>query len=145
MSARPFFAVFALTLAGMSLPAHAQSMDRQQAFVEANILGIFYHELGHAVIDLMEARLGELANLTVFEAGKTLGDMIAEVREAGRSTQGVKLVTLKEGEALQDIARVIPDEDDGEEGEDGEATEASEGADEAAAPEAEAPEEGGEE
>ena len=28
--------------------------EEQQAFVEANVLSIFYHELGHAVIDLME-------------------------------------------------------------------------------------------
>ncbi|MDP0490964.1 MAG: DNA gyrase subunit A [Verrucomicrobiota bacterium JB023] len=32
-----------------------------------------------------------------------------EVREAGRNTQGVKLLTLKEGERLQDVARVVPD------------------------------------
>ena len=32
---------------GLPTALHASS-----AFVEANILGIFYHELGHAVIDL---------------------------------------------------------------------------------------------
>ncbi|WP_299151720.1 DUF4344 domain-containing metallopeptidase [uncultured Tateyamaria sp.] len=35
-------------------PAQAQDLDERQAFIEANILSIFYHELGHAVIDLME-------------------------------------------------------------------------------------------
>lgn len=35
-------------------PAHAQDLTPQDAFVEANILSIFYHEMGHAVIDLME-------------------------------------------------------------------------------------------
>ena len=73
--------------------------------------------------------------------GQSIRIKVSEIRETGRNAYGVKLVTLKEGEALQDIARVIPDEDDGEEGEDGEATEAPEGAEEPA----EAPEEGGEE
>ena len=42
---------FKASLLALVLPAmaHAQS---DNAFVEANILGIFYHELGHAVIDL---------------------------------------------------------------------------------------------
>lgn len=35
----------------------------------------------------------------------------ASVRETGRSAQGVKLLSLKEGEKLQGIARVIPDAD----------------------------------
>ena len=68
--------------------------------------------------------------------GQSIRIKVSEIRETGRNAQGVKLVTLKEGEALQDIARVIPDEDDGEEGEVGEAAEASD---------ADAPEEGGEE
>ena len=72
--------------------------------------------------------------------GQSIRIKVSEIRETGRNAQGVKLVTLKEGEALQDIARVIPDEDDGEEGED---DEAPEGAEEA--PEADAPEEGAEE
>lgn len=32
----------------------AQDLTEKEAFVESNILAIFYHELGHAVIDLME-------------------------------------------------------------------------------------------
>lgn len=36
-----------------SAPAQAQEITAKQAFVEANILSVFYHELGHAVIDLM--------------------------------------------------------------------------------------------
>lgn len=78
--------------------------------------------------------------------GQSIRIKVSEIRETGRNAQGVKLVTLKEGEALQDIARVIPDEDGGEEGEDGEATEAPEGAEEAAeAPKGDAPREGDEE
>lgn len=32
----------------------AQADEAEDAFVEANILGIFYHEMGHALIDVME-------------------------------------------------------------------------------------------
>ncbi|WP_227267460.1 DUF4344 domain-containing metallopeptidase [Roseobacter weihaiensis] len=42
------------TLAYAVCTLSAQADDAQQAFVEANILAIFYHELGHAVVDLME-------------------------------------------------------------------------------------------
>jgi DNA gyrase subunit A len=49
--------------------------------------------------------------------GQSIRIRVAEVREAGRNTQGVKLVTLKDDEKLQDIARVVPDaEEVGEEG-----------------------------
>lgn len=44
----------AVACAAIALPATAQEVDPRRAFVEANILGIFYHELGHAVIDLMQ-------------------------------------------------------------------------------------------
>ena len=36
----------------------------------------------------------------------------SDVRETGRAAQGVKLVTLKDGESLQDIARVVPDDEE---------------------------------
>ena len=64
--------------------------------------------------------------------GQSVRIRVAEVREAGRNTQGVKLVTLKDGEKLQDIARVVPDAEEADDGEDGEAV----------APEATAPEGG---
>ena len=44
----------ALLSAALGSPAQAEDPDYKQAFVEANILSIFYHELGHAVIDLMD-------------------------------------------------------------------------------------------
>lgn len=34
-------------------PAAAQSPEETQAYVEANLISIFYHELGHALIDVM--------------------------------------------------------------------------------------------
>ncbi|MBK1834837.1 DNA gyrase subunit A [Roseibacillus ishigakijimensis] len=66
--------------------------------------------------------------------GLSIRIKVDQVRETGRSAQGVKLLTLKEGEKLQGIARVIPDADSSleEEGE-------REPADEAAS---DAPEEG---
>ena len=53
--------------------------------------------------------------------GQSIRIRVSEVRECGRNTQGVKLVTLSKGEKLQAIARVMPDdetegEESGEEG-----------------------------
>ncbi len=44
--------------------------------------------------------------------GQSIRIRVSEVREAGRNTMGVKLLSLKDGEKLQDIARVIPDAED---------------------------------
>lgn len=49
--------------------------------------------------------------------GQSIRIRVAEVRETGRNAQGVKLVTLKEGEKLQAVARVMPDEGDEDRGE----------------------------
>ena len=45
-------------------------------------------------------------------SGQSIRIRAAEVRETGRNAQGVKLLTLKAGEKLQDISRVIPDGED---------------------------------
>ena len=58
-------------------------------------------------------------------AGQSVRIKVATVRETGRATQGVKLMTLNDGEAIQDISIVIPDDDE-EEGMEG--TEAGEDA-----------------
>jgi len=55
-------------------------------------------------------------------SGQSIRIRAAEVRETGRNAQGVKLLTLKPGEALQDISIVIPDGEDSP-GEGGEAPE----------------------
>ncbi len=65
-------------------------------------------------------------------AGQSIRIRCADVREAGRNTQGVKLVGLNKGEKLMDIARVVPDDeeevsDDAEESE--ETTESNDTAD----------------
>jgi len=44
--------------------------------------------------------------------GQSIRIRVSEVRETGRNAQGVKLLTLKEGEKLQDIAIVVPDGED---------------------------------
>jgi DNA gyrase subunit A len=44
--------------------------------------------------------------------GQSIRIRAATVRETGRNAQGVKLLTLKEGELLQDIARVVPDDEE---------------------------------
>ncbi|MFD0892169.1 DNA gyrase subunit A [Luteolibacter ambystomatis] len=70
-------------------------------------------------------------------SGQSIRIRVAEVREAGRNTQGVKLLTLREGEKLQDISKVIPDGEDSSanadevSGEDGASEEPDAAADEA--------------
>jgi DNA gyrase subunit A len=44
--------------------------------------------------------------------GQSIRIRVNEIRETGRNAQGVKLLTLKDGEKLQDISLVIPDGDD---------------------------------
>jgi DNA gyrase subunit A len=45
-------------------------------------------------------------------SGQSIRIRAAEVRETGRNAQGVKLLTLKGAEKLQDISKVIPDGED---------------------------------
>jgi len=46
--------------------------------------------------------------------GQSIRIRVSEIRETGRNAQGVKLLTLKAGEKLQDVAIVIPDGEDAE-------------------------------
>lgn len=56
--------------------------------------------------------------------GQSIRIRVNEIRETGRNAQGVKLLTLKEGEKLQDVASVVPDGEDAPgEGGEGESTE----------------------
>ena len=57
---------------------------------------------------------GEDELMLMTSSGQSIRIRAAEVRETGRNAQGVKLLTLKEGEKLQDISIVIPDGEDGE-------------------------------
>ena len=44
--------------------------------------------------------------------GQSVRIPVNQIREAGRATQGVKLISLREGELLQDIARVLAEGDE---------------------------------
>lgn len=50
---RQFICAAAASLS-WATPFHAQGLTAEEAFVDANILAVFYHEFGHAVIDLMQ-------------------------------------------------------------------------------------------
>ena len=54
-------------------------------------------------------------------SGQSIRIRAAEVRETGRNAQGVKLLTLRKGEKLQDISIVIPDGEDSTSEEEGDA------------------------
>jgi DNA gyrase subunit A len=52
--------------------------------------------------------------MLITNAGQMVRIRVNEVRETGRNTMGVKLMDLREGETLQDIAPVVSqDEVDG--------------------------------
>ena len=61
--------LLAFALIALVPGANAQDESEQNAFVEANILSIFYHELGHAVIDLM--------NVPIFGQEEDAADVMA--------------------------------------------------------------------
>jgi DNA gyrase subunit A len=44
--------------------------------------------------------------------GQSVRIPVNQIREAGRNTQGVKLISLREGELLQDIARVLAEDEE---------------------------------
>jgi DNA gyrase subunit A len=54
--------------------------------------------------------------MLITNKGKMVRTRVAEIRETGRNAQGVKLIDLREGEVLQDIAPVVSDAEDAEEG-----------------------------
>ena len=49
--------------------------------------------------------------MLITNAGQMVRIRVSEVREAGRNTMGVKLMDLREGETLQDIAPVVSQDD----------------------------------
>lgn len=65
---------------------------------------------GSVVGALSVSKEDELMLMT--SSGQSIRIRCADVRETGRAAQGVKLVTLKDDENLQDIARVVPDDDE---------------------------------
>ena len=73
---------------------------------------------GPVVGSLSVEETDELMLMT--DGGQSIRIRVTEVRETGRNAQGVKLVTLNEGEKLQAVARVMPDEESDAESEEGE-------------------------
>jgi DNA gyrase subunit A len=52
--------------------------------------------------------------MLITNKGKMVRTRVAEIRETGRNAQGVKLIDLREGEKLQDIAPVVSETGDDE-------------------------------
>ena len=67
---------------------------------------------GKVIAALVVHEEDELMLMTT--SGQSVRIPVNQIRETGRNAQGVKLLTLKKGELLQDIARVIIDKDESE-------------------------------
>jgi DNA gyrase subunit A len=67
---------------------------------------------GKVIAALVVHEEDELMLMTT--SGQSVRIPVNQIRETGRNAQGVKLLTLKKGELLQDIARVIIDKDETE-------------------------------
>lgn len=52
------------------------------------------------------------------ESGVTIRMKVSAIREAGRATQGVKLINIDEGDKIAAIARIAEQEEEDEEGSD---------------------------
>ncbi|QQL45977.1 DNA gyrase subunit A [Sulfuriroseicoccus oceanibius] len=95
---------------------------------------------GSVVSSLAVAEDDELMLMT--NSGQSVRIRVAEIREAGRNTSGVKLMGLREGEFLQSVAKVVVDDEEDSEGDDDVTVEG--GDDSAAAAEAPAADESAE-
>ena len=120
----------ALALAGdenaQLLVASAKGLGKRTAFSEYMTKGRggkgmltmkVTEKTGNVVGALAVTDEDELMLMT--DAGQSVRIRCADVRVIGRATQGVKLMNLREGESIQDIARVVADdlEDEEEENE----------------------------
>jgi len=65
---------------------------------------------GKVVAALAVKETDELMLMT--SKGQSVRIKVSEIRETGRNAQGVKLMTLNEGETIQDVATVIADEEE---------------------------------
>ena len=50
------------------------------------------------------------------ESGTMIRFNIADVRSMGRNTQGVRVINLREGDAIADVSRVVVDDEEDAEG-----------------------------
>jgi DNA gyrase subunit A len=69
-------------------------------------------------MDALKQNIAELSTkeqdelMLMTSTGQSIRIRVNEIRETGRVAQGVKLLTLKEGEKLQDVSIFIPDGED---------------------------------
>jgi DNA gyrase subunit A len=85
-------------------------------------------------------RTGKLVNLKevldsdeimlISHSGMVIRQKVSEIKIIGRATQGVKLIQLGKGEHVVDVARVVPEEENGMENQTDETSEDSEGKEE---------------
>jgi DNA gyrase subunit A len=69
-------------------------------------------QTGH-VVAIMEVFPGDELML-ITRAGVIIRQRVNEIRVIGRATQGVRLLSLDEGDVLVDVARLVPEDDSGE-------------------------------
>jgi DNA gyrase subunit A len=69
-------------------------------------------QTGH-VVAIMEVFPGDELML-ITRAGIIIRQRVNEIRVIGRATQGVRLLSLDEGDVLVDVARLVPEDDSGE-------------------------------
>ncbi len=85
-----------MPVALLLLPAASHADARREAFVEANLLGIFYHELGHALIDIL--------GLPVFGQEEDAADVGLPEERADSCPEEFQLALDSWGPAFDDIA-----------------------------------------
>lgn len=104
--------------AGMLLVASENGIGKRSPFAEYRITarggkGIITmkttDKTGQVVGALVVHESDEIMLMTT--TGQSVRIPVSQIREAGRNTQGVKLITLRGDEKVQDIARVIADPD----------------------------------
>ena len=69
-------------------------------------------QTGH-VVAIMEVFPGDELML-ITRAGVIIRQRVNEIRVIGRATQGVRLLSLDEGDVLVDVARLVPEDDSGD-------------------------------
>ncbi len=65
------------------------------------------------MISMMEVTDGEEL-VIISTSGMVIRQSVKDLRVMGRNTMGNRLIRLKEGDAIADIAKVVPEDDDGE-------------------------------
>jgi DNA gyrase subunit A len=57
--------------------------------------------------------------MVITDGGQVIRTRVAEIRETGRNTQGVRVIRLKDGERVVDVEPLSDEEDDGEQDQEG--------------------------